>query len=803
MMKFFRSILLSILFSTGVIPITLNIATAQQRNIDALTKKFDLHRKQILQEKIYLHIDRPSYLTGETLWFKIYLTDATLHKPATVSKVAYVEFIDSNNVAVLQTKVEINDGTGEGSLYLPATLNSGNYMVRAYTNVMKNFSAEFYFHKSISVVNTFKSLENESKTSAPIYDAQFFPEGGNLVAGIKSKVAFRVTESSGNGIDFNGFVLDEQNDTIVSFSPRHFGIGYFFFIPHHDKQYHAMIRDRAGKIQKFNLPIVLNSGYTMHVSDSSADNIRLTIKAISNDASVIPGAYLFVHSRNIIVRAEFQNLRQGSAEFVINKKDLPDGISHVTVFDASMKPACERLYFKQPENNLVITAKSNQTQYDSRRLVKIDLNTTFKQEPKKSDVSVSVFKIDSLPSSTGNMVNYFWLTSDLKGTIESPEFYFSSSTETKEAVDNLLLTHGWRRFVWDDILSGKEKSFEFIPEYRGHIIQGNVSKQDGTTASGIMTYLSSPSKIINLYPSRSNKDGAVQFEMRNFYGRAKIIAQTNPKKDSVYSITIKSPFSDKFSSQRIPSFKLSPEIKNQLLNRSVAMQVQDIYFANEFANLKSNSIDSSAFYNKADETYLLDAYTRFPVMEEVLREYVPGVLVRKHKDGFHFILLDNINKSVFRDSPLLLVDGVPVFDEDEIMDFSPLNVKKLEVVTRRWFLGPLNFSGIVSFTTYNGDLSGFQLNPKSVTLNYEGLQLQREFYTPKYENKRERDSRMPDQRYLLFWNPHVITEADGHQQVEFYTGDISGEYKIVVEGITKDGAIGTTSSTFTVKDLNN
>ncbi|HOX82415.1 MAG TPA: hypothetical protein PLS08_05255, partial [Chryseolinea sp.] len=626
MTRFFRLII--ILFSVGGIPGSLHTAFAQQSNLDNLTKSFDLYRTQILQEKIYLHIDRPSYLTGETLWFKVYLTDATIHKPSEVSKVAYVEFIDGTNSSVLQTKVEIKNGTGSGSLYLPATLNSGNYMVRAYTNVMKNFSTEFFFHKSISIVNTFKSLENESKAIAPVYDAQFFPEGGNLVNGLRSKIAFRVTDPSGNGIDFKGSVLDQQNDTIVSFSPKHFGIGYFFLTPHPDEQYHAIIRDRAGKIQKFNLPNTLNSGYTMHVSDSSADNIRLTINAISNETSVIPGAYLFVHSRNMMIRAAFQTLRQGFAEFVINKKDLPDGISHITIFDASMKPACERLYFKQPENNLIITAKPNQAQYDSRRSVKIDLNTTYKQTPAKSNLSFSVFKVDSLPSSSGNMVNYFWLTSDLKGTIEAPEFYFASTSDTKEAVDNLMLTHGWRRFTWDDILSRKKSSFEFIPEYRGHIIQGKVAKQDGTTESGIMTYLSSPGKIINLYPSRSNKDGAVQFEMRNFYGRTKIIAQTNPKKDSAYSFTIKSPFSDQFSSQRIPFFKLSPEIKNQLVNRSVAMQVQDIYFANELAKLKSNPKDSSAFYNAADETYLLDAYTRFPVMEEVLREYVPGVLVR-------------------------------------------------------------------------------------------------------------------------------------------------------------------------------
>ena len=737
------------------------------------------------------------------MWFKVYLTDGSLHKPLGVSKVAYIEFLDRSNQSVLQTKVELKDGSGAGSLYLPATLNSGNYVIRAYTNWMKNFSAEFYFHKPVSIVNTFKSIDAEVQPTPLAYDAQFFPEGGNLVAGIKSKVAFRVTDVAGNGIDFRGALLNQQNDTIAIFAPFQFGIGHFSFTPFPNYQYRAVIRDRSGKIQTVNLPSVLSKGYSLCVSDTTNNRLAIKVHANLSDESDFPGAYLFIHSRNITANSTFQMLRKGSAIFLINTNDLVEGISHITIFDTSMKPVCERLYFKQPENNLNISVKSNQTQYQPRQNVKIDLTSSLNQSAKESHLSVSVFRTDSLPSFTGSINDYFWLTSDLKGRIESPEYYLSSSPGVKEAVDNLMLTHGWRRFQWNDVLSNKINKVNFIPEYRGHIVQGIVVKDDGSPAYGIMTYLSSPNKIINFYPSRSSENGEVQFEMQNFYGSAKIIAQTNPKRDSTYGIKIKSPFSDQFVIRPIASFHLSSEVEKQLLKRSVAMQVQDIYFSNEFAKVKPVAVDSSAFYGKADETYLLDAFTRFPVMEEVLREYVPGVLVRKRKDGFHFILLNDVNNGVFNDSPLVLLDGVPVFDEDEIMNFSPLNVKKLEVVTRGWYLSPLNFNGIVSYTTYHGDLGGFPLNPKSITLNYDGLQLQREFYSPKYENKNQRESRLPDQRYLLFWNPTVITDQDGHKQLEFYTSDIPGEYKIIVEGITKDGHLGSATSTFTVKELNN
>ncbi len=802
-MKKILQLVILVSWSLGVFPCMNQTALAQQNNLDTLTKKINQHRKQNLQEKIYVHVDRPSYLTGETMWFKIYLTDGSLHKPSDVSKVAYIEFLDRSNQSVLQTKVKIENGSGEGSLYLPATLNSGNYIMRAYTNWMKNFSAEFFFHKPISIINTFKSIEAETQTTTTKYDVQFFAEGGNLLAGVKNKVAFKVTDTSGSGIDFKGTLLNQQNDTIVNFAPHRFGIGNLIFTPQPNHQYRAIIRDRSGKIQTINLQAVLTNGYSIQVADTTNNQLRIKVSAVLSNTDEIPGAYLFVHSRNIISNTGFQMLRNGSATFLINTNDLAEGISHITIFDTSMNPVCERLYFKQPENNLSISVKSNQPQYEPRRNVKIDLTSSLKQVGKESNLSISVFRVDSLSSSSRTMLDYFWITSDLKGTIESPEYYLSSSLDVKEAADNLMLTHGWRRFLWSDVLRNKKTAIDFIPEYRGHLIQGNVLKQDGSPAYGVMTYLSSPNKIINFYPSRSNKKGEVQFEMQNFYGSSKIIAQAKSKNDSTYRIKIKSPFSDQFTHRPIPVFKLSTEVTNQLLNRSVAMQVQDIYFSNELAKVKSASVDSSAFYGKADETYFLDAFTRFPVMEEVMREYVPGVLVRKRKDGFHFILLDNINTGVFNESPLVLLDGVPIFDEDEIMNFSPLNVKKLEVMTRKWYLGQLSFNGIVSYTTYQGDLGGFPLNPKSVTLAYEGLQLQREFYSPKYDNKNQRESRLPDQRYLLYWNPTVTTDKDGHQQVEFNTSDIPGEYKIVVEGMTRDGNVGSSTSTFTIKEVNN
>ncbi|MFD0999749.1 hypothetical protein ACFQ21_10540 [Ohtaekwangia kribbensis] len=794
----YRTILTAgLLFTAGI------YTFAQQPALDSLKIKFNRYRQKGFQEKIYVHIDRPGYLTGETMWFKIYLTDGVFHKPSALSDVAYIEVLDQAAQPVLQTKVSLNEGNGNGSLFIPATLNSGNYVIRAYTSWMKNFSADYFFHKSISVVNAFKKLEHESAAPTAALDAQFFPEGGTLVGGVKSKIGFRVTNASGKGIAFAGALINQQNDTVARFNPLKFGIGSFTFTPQPGHIYRAVVREASGKASTVKFPAVVSTGYSMRVTDSVENTLHINVHSTvqTEEPNFV---YAFIHARQVIAIAEAKYIKNGVATFTVSKQDLPEGINQITIFDGNLKPLCERLYFKKPESTFSINLKTDQTQYSNRRRVRVDLQASRGTSGKTSDLSIAVYKVDSIFTEAGSSItDYFSLTSDLKGTIESPEYYRSNDAAVKEATDNLMLTHGWRRFQWDDVVASKYPAINFLPEYRGHIVKGMVRNADGSIARGILTYAAAPGKITRLYGSRSNDKGEVYYEMQKSSGSANIVLQTNPTRDSTHRIEILSPFASDFASIAIPPLHLSSSHAQALLDRSVALQVQDVYYRDQFEKLASREADSSAFYGPPDEKYILDAFTRFPVMEEVMREYVPGVMVRKRKDGFHFMVIDHVHKDVFNDTPLIMLDGVPIFDEDEIMAFNPLRVRKLEVVTKRYYLGPLSFPGIVSYTTYQGDLGGFQLNPKSVKMNYEGLQLQREFYLPRYESQQQRQSRMPDQRTLLYWNPSAVTNADGTLQLEFYTSDQSGNFRIVVEGMTADGLTGSNAAGFTVNPHNN
>lgn len=784
---------LTLLLLAGLLMTAATGVMAQQQQLDTLRKKFTQYRTA--QEKIYLHFDRSLYVTGETLWFKIYYTDASLHRPMDLSKIAYVEVLDADNKPMAQTKVELGKDGNSGSLFIPATITTGNYTLRAYTAWMKNFSADLYFHSTISIINPFRTPELERSAAARQPDAQFFPEGGNLVNGLSSKVAFRIADPSGKGMDSEGVILNDQNETIANFKPLHRGIGHFYLTPAEGNNYRAVVKDGAGKTYTYKLPAALPNGYTLAV-DQETLRIKTNITAAAH-------VVLFIHTRQMIQRAETIALHNGEATVNLNRRQLPEGVTHLTLFDDALNPVCERLVFKTPQKKLTLTTAADRTEYGTRRQVNLGVSAAGNTAA-PAHLSIAVYKADSIPSlQQHDIASYLWLSSDLKGQIEDPDYYITQTdTVATRAVDNLMLTHGWRRFTWKEALTAKP-AIPFIPEHKGHIIEARVTDQTGAPVPFVQTYLSAPGKIIRLYGSRSNAGGNTRYEMRDFYGNHKVVIQTNRLRDSTKTISIINPFSEVYAARTLPPLRLSAAISRTLLEKTVAMQIQDVYADEKSGKILNPVRDSSAFYGKPDETYLLDEYTRFPVMEEVMREYVPGVLVRKRRDGFHYIVLDYVKKGILQDDPVILLDGVPIFDADEIMNFDPLKIKRLDVLARQYYLGIMVMQGVVSYSTYHGDMAGFPLNPHALVLNYEGPQINREFYTPLYEDKKARSSRIPDQRSLIYWNPDITLKGGESKTLSFYTSDLTGNYQVTIQALTDDGTPASASSSFSVKRFDN
>ncbi|HEY4063971.1 MAG TPA: hypothetical protein VGM30_18820 [Puia sp.] len=786
-----------------------NAQTPGAEGTDRLTTRFDAYRSRALQEKLFVHTDKTFYLAGEVCWFKLYNVDGSTHKPLSLSKVAYVDVLDANNKFVLQGKIALGKGEGAGSFYLPLTLNSGNYKLRAYTNWMKNFGPDYFFEQTVTIINTLKSLPIRQPDTAAAYHISFFPEGGNLVKNVPSRIAFQLTGPDGKGLEGGGIIVDENRDTLASFHSFRYGIGSFFFTPPGDHVCTAILRTPDGQLLTKDLPQAYDKGMVMNVGEGKDGQIKVTVHSRGMGSGNI---YLFAQTRLSPRLTRKTTLAQDSAIFSIDKTALGEGITQFTLFDDRMRPLCERLYFRRPSAPLVIDAVTDRQEYGTRKKVQIQLAA--KEEggaQLPASLSLSVYRVGTMQSSPEtDIYNYLWLSSDLKGTIESPaEYLANSGPEADQALDNLMLTHGWRRFRWEDVLQDKEPSFPYPPEYTGHLISGRLTDmQTGRPVVERTGYLSVPGIEFGFQAGITDSAGRIFFDMKDFYGPGGIVIHSGEAADSPFKVEIFSPFSEQYSTRALPPLSQAfyPPVapaasgaQQWLIDRSVGMQVQNIYSGDSMQRFRFPAIDTGRFYGHADYTYMLDDYTRFTTMEEVLREYVREINVNHMSGRLHVKMLDEPRRQFFEDNnDLVLLDGIPVPD-DRIFAIDPLKIRRLEVIPRQYFLGPSVFNGIASFTTYKGDYDGLELDPHSLLIDYEGMQLQREFYSPVYATAEQTASPQPDFRELLYWAPRIHTDAQGNKAYDFYTSDLPGKYVAVVQGIDDNGTAGTKYVYFEVK----
>ncbi|MEO8721052.1 MAG: hypothetical protein ABI297_06475 [Ginsengibacter sp.] len=771
--------------------------------ITEIKNSYTNYNRYNLHEKIYVHTDRSFYLSGEILWFKAYLIDASNNQPLSLSKVIYIEVLDKMHRPILQEKVAGANGNGSGSFFLPFSIPSGNYELRAYTNWMKNFSPELFFKKNISIVNTTKNLDSTATHESINYRADFFPEGGNLVNGLQSKIAFKINDTKNKSVAAEVAIIDQQNDTITKFKTLQFGMGHFYFTPETGKEYTAIIICKDGPMIRKKLPKAYNAGYVMHVADTGFKDLKISVRANGLQQKEHPEIYIIIQNNGIINLAQTQNMKNGNATLIISKDSLKEGVSQITVFDTDKKPLCERIYFKRPKNKMLITANADKKNYNLRSQVLLNISTnTLSQQALPGNLSVAVYRLDSLHQpSNENIFSYLWLSSNLRGNIENPDYYFrNENATTNEALDNLVLAQGWRKFDWDLVMQNKKPSFEFVPEYSGHIITGRVtSEATKKPVSGLLIYLSIQGRRVQLKGCISDHLGMVHFDMKDFYGASQIVMQTHNDDDSLYHLEIFSPFSEEYSSNAFPEFYVSENQSDILQKANLSMQVENAYHKKDLQKFAIPEIDSLPFYNKPYKTYLLDNYTRFTTMEEVLREYIDEIELRRKGTDYRLVTLNSPAitmrnkqpvKQLFQNNALVLLDGVPVFDINKIIAYDPLKVQKLEVVASRHYWGPVTADGIASFTTYKGNLEEFTLNPHDLIMDYAGLQKQRIFYSPDYSSEKDLQSGMPDFRNLLFWSPNVNTNDKGNSTISFYTGDVHGKYWISLQGISSNGDAG-------------
>ena len=762
---------------------------------------FSQEAHPLLREKIFVQTDRNFYVAGNILWFSLFDVDGIYNRPLDLSKVAYLELLDGNNKPVLQAKIALKNGRGNGSLELPFSLLSGNYILRAYTAWMKNFPPQDWFSRVVTIVNTTRAGQVTHTRGMDTGNIIFNPEGGTLVRGLPARVAFRITGAPSRRA--RGILID-GGDTLARFRTLKGGIGDFRFIPPDTGSYEVEVTRSDGLQYIRYLPAASADGVVMQVMDTPGN--FLLVRAMDNDL-IQRSLSLVILDHGRVQLTMKKEIREGMTVFRVDKSALPAGLSLMEICDAAGKPLCRRSYFNMPDKKLVIHGAADKPAYGTRKKVTVNWETagvTGKAIP--ADCAISVYRLDSLPTTPHtDLYSYLWLYSRL-GLPAAGNLNGQFDSGSLRYFDDLVLTSGSAHQPEPLLTSGLTEA----PEYHGHIITGRVTDiRTGKPAGGVLTYLSVPGRRIQMFGSLSNDSGMVHFDLRDFYGSGEIVTETNLKAESRMRVQIFSPFSDRLPNQPPPVLNLSSSLAPALEARSLSMQVEKAYHSQQRDILEQPVIDSLPFYGTPDKTYLLDDYTRYTTMEEVLREYVSEVNVQEVHRKFHLPVLDEtsfivqdaiITQKMFADDPLILLDGVPIFSVDRLMAVDPLKVKKLDIVTDRYTWGPINAEGILSFTTYKGDLGGFKLDPGALVMDYAGLALTRKFYAPVYPDPESRLSPEPDYRNLLFWSPSRKTDKNGKGHFSFYTSDLTGEYLVVIQGISSRGLMGRMQFSFAVEN---
>lgn len=413
---------------------------------------------QFPQEKVYLHLDKPYYTAGETMWFKGYLVDGISHEADSLSRVLYVDLVDAAAGKVLSTRTfRIEGGHAPGNWPLPDSLAAGRYQVRAYTNWMRN-QPDYLFQQEFNVYAPGQPVPEAVKQTDQVSVA-FFPEGGTLVAGLESRVGFKAINALGLGTDVEGVVLESAGDTVAAFQTEHVGMGRFSLLAVAGKRYTAHVKTANGQRLTVPLPEVLARGHTLGIDNlTGKDFVRVFVSTSHPEPGAAKGLILMAHLRGqVAFVAKGSTAKKTFVANVPRAAFASGGVAQFTLFDATGQPLAERLAFIKPRDLLRVTLTPDKASYKPREPVSLQLTVTDTAGKPVPDAHFSLAVTDArqvaAEPNAGSLVSYLMLSSDLRGTIEQPDQYFDpANLNATSHLDLLLMTQGWRRFTWREVL---------------------------------------------------------------------------------------------------------------------------------------------------------------------------------------------------------------------------------------------------------------------------------------------------------------------------------------------------------------
>jgi hypothetical protein len=511
-------------------------STARQK-LEKYVHNIQTFNRLIPQEKVYLHFDNTSYVLGETIWFKAYVVTAAHNLPTAQSGVLYVELLNAKGKLLETKKLKIEAGQCHGEFSL-TTLDMeyfpGYYEIRAYTKGMLNFGEETLFSRVFPVFADMKGngavsedeLDDDPGFQLPNHrpkakkqkkvNLTFYPEGGHLVDGLMSVVAFKLTGQDGHGLEASGQVCNPEDEVLTTFATVHAGMGSFTCIPDGWKNKVKIFHEN--KTYSFDLPKSLPQGYVLKVINLYSDNLMVQIEKSAEIPSSLLG--LSILCRGEVSFFQTVNLDKEPCGLKISKEILAAGVNQITLFDAKGEIFAERLFFISPreEDSAFIQAVPNKEAYSPLDLIQLDLLVGGHSGNKETSLSLAVRDAASLiETATDNIYTYLLLSSDLKGFIEAPDFYFASGKAVKtHELDLLMLVQGWKRYEWQT-MAGVEPFRPLYNTEKGLTIKGFIASSEGKNTELIAQLQRSKDEVMD---GKAQTDGKGVFYLypEDFYG---------------------------------------------------------------------------------------------------------------------------------------------------------------------------------------------------------------------------------------------------------------------------------------------
>ena len=796
------------------------------------------------REKAYLHFDNTSYYVGDTIWFKAYVTLAEQQTFSQISRPLYVELVDQTGHIADKQIIKLTQGEGNGQFILPPSMLSGYYEVRAYTRWMLAFNEPQYFsrtfpiyqltnsdklERSITTYELSSSMENRPSETEEKLNVRFFPEGGQLVEGVTSQVAFKAESKNEGNIELSGTIYTKEGAEITSFETLHDGMGRFEYTP--SAQPAIAKVDFQGKKYEFTLPQALPNGYVLStVSNAGALLVRVFCNAATPQDTL---AVFISHQGRPYVHQLISCRSDAPQEFILPTRKLPAGVLQVSLINRAGNTLCERFVFANPRAPLQISTKRLKEVYAPYAPIRCELQIkNAKGEPVSGELSVSIrdgVRSDYLEYDN-NIFTDLLLTSDLKGYIHQPGYYFASPSPRKQTeLDVLLMVHGWRKYDMSQAIStapftplqlpetqlalnGQVKSTILKNKLKDIALSVIVKKDDQFITGGTVT----------------DENGRFTIPVEDFEGTTEAVIQTRKvgkERNKDASILIDRNFSP---APRAYGYKeLHPEWKDlaywqqkaesfDSLYMDSIRKVEGLYVLDE-VEIKSKRRQGSNMATKINEKSI-DAYYDVRRSVDLLRDNGKIVttipeLMEKLSPQFDW---DRSNdKLTYRQKPICYimdnhilsetetqmmlteVDGLAsiiiskgtggIDDEiiqntkmSEVTDSTGVDVSKLDKYSV-FYLIPLPRRDVL-----NKSQTAVLGTRQTVIQGYTHAL---EYYSPAYPTKELYMDKV-DKRRTLYWNPSVRTDENGKAVIECYNNQYSTPVIIQAETMSKDRQIG-------------